>query len=295
MSNLLNKFINNEIDTERYEKFAVIIGENPSKNARSPILWNAAFKKKKLNYFMFPVDVSKNRLIDVLNLLKENKKFIGGSVTIPYKIDVAKWLDNNLTNEAKNIGAINSIYKNNNEILMGTNTDGEASLVAFKKNFGKVDKKKILILGCGGAGKAVAAYFSSELSQGYIFLSSRKEVDPSYLSQLKNATWIDWKSKMRVLKEIDIIINCTSIGFNKQNNMTPLFESDFKIMKKECIIYDIIYNPIKTQFLKIAERHGFKIFNGLEMNLLQAVLAFNHTVKIESNNTEEAMREIISN
>ena len=71
MSNLLNKFINNEIDTEPYEKFVVIIGENPSKNARSPILWNAAFKKKKLKYFMFPVDVSKNRLIDVLNLLDQ--------------------------------------------------------------------------------------------------------------------------------------------------------------------------------------------------------------------------------
>ena len=143
MDNIFSKFINNKINIQRLEKFAVIIGENPSKTARSPLLWNAAFRANKLNYSMVPLDVSKKNLVNVLNALKKNKDFIGGSVTVPYKIDIAKWLKDNLTIEAKNIGAVNCLYKNKDEVLKGTNTDGEASLISFKKKFGEINNKNI--------------------------------------------------------------------------------------------------------------------------------------------------------
>ena len=107
----------------------------------------------------------KQNLIKVLENLKDNPNFIGGSITIPYKSEVAKILKQNLTDEAKAIGAINCIYKDEKNQLVGTNTDGEASLVAFKNKFGDIKNKKILILGTGGAGKAVITYFSHEKKQ----------------------------------------------------------------------------------------------------------------------------------
>ena len=289
----INKLILNKFKIDGLEKFAVIIGFNPSKTARSPVLWNAAFKANNLNFSMIPIDVEKKNLNKVLKILSDSNKFIGGSVTIPYKNDVAYILGDNLTKEAKNIGAINCMFKNEKKIVIGTNTDGEASLISFKKNFGEIKNKNILLLGLGGAGKAVMNYFLRELADGKMYVSTRNENKYKFYKNYQNINFIKWNEKEKILNEIDIIINCTSLGFDSNIEKTPFNLDDLRKLKKECIVYDIIYNPKKTKLLKLSEKLGLKTLNGLQMNLLQAVIAFNYAVKLSNSNiTEQAMKGI---
>ena len=295
MKNKFFDLINNKIEIDNLDRYAVIIGKNPSLNARSPLLWNAAFKANDLNYSMVPVDVDLENLEMLLSFLQEDKKCIGGAITIPYKSNVLNWLGESANVESKNIKAINCIYRTKQGIFRGTNTDGEASLVAFKNKFGELNDRKIMIMGCGGAGKAVITYFAKELKNLNLYITNRNKSNFTSGKQIKNIIWVDWQKKSSILKNIDIIINCTSLGFDKQANISPLQDSDVKLLKKQTIVYDIIYNPEKTPLLNFAEENGLKIINGSEMNLLQAVLAFKYVVSNADKiiNPEKAMREIV--
>ena len=91
-------------------------------------------------------------------------------MTIPHKEAVFKWLKGRLTYSSKKIGAVNCLFRDKNGTLKGTNTDGEAALESFKKKFGNIKNKKILLIGPGGAGKAVASYFIGEMLKKSNFL-----------------------------------------------------------------------------------------------------------------------------
>ena len=246
---------------------------------------------------MVPIDVDLENLEIVLKFLQEDKRCIGGAITIPYKSNVMDWFGERVSDEVKNIKAVNCIYRNKEGIFRGTNTDGEAALVAFKNKFGELKNKKVMIMGCGGAGKAVIAYFTKELKNENLYLTSRDKSNFIPEKKLKNIIWVDWLDKSLILNKIDILINCTSLGFDKQADSTPLKDGDMGFLKKQSIVYDIIYNPEKTLLLNLAEKNGLKIINGSEMNLLQAVLAFEYVVNNVDKNIspEKAMREVVKN
>ena len=292
MEKLIN-LINNKLKIDNVKKFAVIIGINPSKTARSPLLWNAAFEANNINFSMLPIDVEKKNLNKVLEILISSKEFIGGSVTIPYKRDVLEFLGKNLTNEAKKIGAINCIFRNEKNSIIGTNTDGEASLESFKKNFGNIKNKNILLLGLGGAGKAVLNYFLKDMVTGKMYVSSFNENKYESYKNSDDVIFVKWDEKNKIIDKLDIVINCTSMGFADQIEETPLNIVELGKLKKTCIIFDIIYNPKKTKLLKLSEKIGLKTLNGLEMNILQAVIAFKYTVNLSNDEiTERAMRGV---
>ena len=119
---------------------------------------------------MHAFDVEKEKLNDLLSLIDSNPTFVGGAIAAPYKEKVYDFLKNNVDQEVNLIKSVNSLSKRDNK-LHGHNTDGKAFLFSLKKNFGNILKKKILILGYGGVGKSVAAYFSKELGN-YIRLIS---------------------------------------------------------------------------------------------------------------------------
>lgn len=297
MKNKFFNFINNKIEINNLDKFAVIVGKNPSLNARSPVLWNATFKANNLNFSMVPIDVDLENLEIVLSLLQEDNKCIGGAITIPYKTNVLNWLEENASDEANHIQAVNCIYRDKGGLFRGTNTDGEASLIAFKSKFGEFKKKKVMIMGSGGAGKAVISYFARELNNSSLYLTSRNKSYFNSKKKPKNIIWVDWQKKSQILNTIDILINCTSLGFDGQANITPLENKDIRLLKKQSIVYDIIYNPEETLLLNLAKKNELKIINGSEMNLLQAVLAFKYVVNTanENINPEKTMREIVKN
>lgn len=263
------------------KNYVLIIGRSPSKGARSPILWNKVFKKKKIDCEMIPLDVYNYKMLKKkFYELKKDKFFLGGAVTTPYKEDIAKLLKNNLTYQAKNIKAVNCLFRKK-DVLYGTNTDGEAALESLKKKFGLIKDKKILLIGFGGAGKAIAAYLSHHLKNKKnlsILVKNKKKYKANY-------SFFNYKSV--ILNKYDIIINSTSLGFDDKKKLSPLSKNEISNLKSKCNIFDIIYNPKKTKFLKICEKKNFNTLNGLDMNLRQAAIAFNYTInssKIEKIN-----------
>jgi len=269
---------NNKIDTSELDKFAAIIGENPSKGARSPKLWNAVFEKDKLNYSMVPMDVSSHNLFNLLDNLEHESKFIGGAVAVPYKEKVFEWLGKNLTPEASKIGAVNCLFRDNNGHIKGTNTDGEGALKTFTEVFGVPKNKKILLLGTGGAAKSVAAYFSSQLGPlGKMWMCGRDSHGKDYAKSL-GIDFISWDDVDNTLKKVDVVINCTSIGFGNQELNSPLTPSQLDFLKEKTIVFDIIYQPLNSILLKQSKEKGLLTLNGLEMNLEQAVLAYRYAL-----------------
>jgi shikimate dehydrogenase len=281
--------IENQINIANLDKYAAIIGENPSNGARSPKLWNAVFDNDGLSYSMVPLDVTRDKIIELLNDLSRDEDFIGGAIAVPYKEVVAEWLGDNITPEAKKIGAVNCLYRNSNGKLQGTNTDGEASLITFENKFESLESKSVMILGVGGAGKAVASYFATSANSTIII--SRSKEGRKYADKI-NVKWGNWGQINDIIDTIDVIVNCTSVGFGDQEMQSPLSEKKIENLKKSTIVFDIIYQPLKTKLLQIASNRGISTLNGLEMNLEQAVLAYKYAVK--PNKGLDVIRKLMS-
>ena len=274
----INKFILNKKVCPLHKNYTAIIGLSPSKGARSPALWNAAFKGYKIKNQMIPLDVNSKKLFKLLNALEKDQNFIGGCITIPHKEKVFKWLNKRITKSSRKIGAVNCIFRDQSGNLKGTNTDGEAALESFKKKFGKVNNKKIILIGPGGAGKAVSSYFISEmLKKSNLTIVGRSKLSEKFSKKI-GSKWINFKNISKIdLKEFDTVINCSSIGFN--DNKSPLSFTQLKNASKKLTVFDIIYNPKFTKFISYSKKNNLKVLNGLDMNLRQAVLAFGYTNK----------------
>ncbi len=191
-------------------------------------------------------------------LLQETKNLKGINVTIPYKEEILPFLTE-LDEEAKRIGAVNTIKFSNNG-LKGYNTD----VYGFKKSLVPLLKEhhnKALILGTGGASKAVA-YVFGQLGIPYLFVSRvPKENQISYQALTKS-----------MLEKYTIIVNCTPLGTYPNIEVKP--EIPYHFINNSHLLYDLIYNPEKTAFLKNGEEQGATIVNGLEMLKLQAEKAW---------------------
>lgn len=284
-----NSLIENKIDVAVLDKYAAIIGEKPSNGARSPELWNKVFKESDLNYKMVPIDVSENKLKNLLNSLNNDERFLGGAIAVPYKELVADWLGKNISEEAKEIGAVNCLFRNPENQLFGTNTDGEASLKSFNDNFGSINDKNIMILGAGGAGKAVAAYFAKSAKS--TILVSRSLSGKNYSKKI-GAIWKSWEDINDYLFNVDVLLNCTSIGFQSQESKSPLNQDQISSLSQSSIIFDIIYQPLETRLLLMAKNNNIQTLNGLKMNLEQAVLAYKYA--INTNLTLDQVYKIMS-
>lgn len=199
-------------------------------------------------------------LVELTDFIKnEALKLNGFNVTIPYKQDIISFLDEK-SEEVKKIGAVNTVLIKNNK-LIGYNTDYYGFLESIKP-FLKSHHKKALILGTGGASKAVA-YALSLLKIDYIFVSR----SPLELNQI-SYNQIDGN----LLNEFNILINTTPIGTFPKVYDFPTLPYQFLTEKHLC--YDLVYNPEETAFLKKAKLQNSIIINGKKMLELQAEKAW---------------------
>ena len=173
----ITELIENEIKFSDHASYCAILGESPSKGARSPVLWNACFKELDISSYFYPFDVNADKLGKVVESLKLDRQFVGGAIAVPYKDAIIPYLDL-VEDEAEKIGAVNLIYKNDGK-MVGSNTDG-LGFVGSIANFlnSTIEKfcknKKAIIFGTGGAAKACAVYLSKSLGQnGKIFIVGR--------------------------------------------------------------------------------------------------------------------------
>lgn len=269
------QFTQNKPEIAPNERFAAVIGLNPSKEARSPALWNAVFDKNGAATRMYPLDVLEADLDKVMKALHAEPRYLGGAVAMPHKESIAKWLGGDrLTKEAKRIGAVNCIFRRPNGDLCGTNTDGEAARVCFVNSFGSVLGKAVLLLGCGGAGKAVAVYFREAGAK--VTLGVRDVAKVFDFAASISATVVSWNDFERVARDQNVIVNTTDIGFSGsgKRDQTPLSAEQIELLQTDTIIYDIIYDPAPTILLATAGRRGLVTMGGGCMNLEQAALSF---------------------
>ncbi len=271
--------------------FAAILGATPSKGARSPVLWNAAFNAQGVDAQMLPMDIPVERLDQLLSALEANPKFLGGAIAMPYKEATTQWLGEQLTPEAKAIGAVNCLYRDASGRLMGSNTDGEGALVSFEARFGTLTGRNVLLVGPGGAGKAVAAYLARAVgSNGHLTIGSRAKIDHARLGA---ASWVQWDDIATVLPAVDVLVNCTSIGAAAQIGQSPLSSEQLAKLPVNAIVFDIIYQPSPTVLLQLANERGLQTLDGMAMNREQAVLAYSRAAPqiLGSAVTRAAMEE----
>ena len=195
---------------------------------------------------------------DLPEVLASNPQLKGLNVTIPYKEKVISFLDS-VSPEARAIGAVNVIrvtHKGNKIILKGFNSD----VIGFTKSIEPMLEKchkKALILGTGGASKAVN-YGLKSLGLETVFVSRYER--PGTI-QYESIT-------PDVVKEYNVIVNCTPLGMYPHSDECPMLP--YEALDSHNILYDLIYNPDQTLFMKKGLAHGAQVKNGLEMLLLQA-------------------------
>ncbi len=185
-----------------------------------------------------------------------SKEYDGINVTIPYKIDVIKFLDS-VSDEAKRIGAVNTV-KFSPDGIVGYNTDYFGFMATLLKNDITIKDKSVVILGTGGVSKAVLTVCEDMGAKEIVFVSTSQTSVGKYPA-------IPYSDDLRG----DVIINCTPVGMYPSVDMCPL----------SCIadgfsaVVDTIYNPSETRLMKMAADRGIKAVGGLYMLVAQAVHA----------------------
>lgn len=250
-----------------------VIG-HPIEHSMSPVMHNAALNDLSLDYVYLAFDIPPNDLKKaILGFKKRN--IIGINVTIPHKEAIIPYLDE-LDPLSKQIGAVNTI-KNEGGVLLGRNTDALGAKKALMDAGFKIEGKKALILGAGGAARAISFALSEKIDE--IFISNRTEERAIKLAkELHNKTKIKATGKdmsektLRSLTySVDILINTTPIGMYPKIDISPISKD---LLNENLFIFDIIYNPLQTRLLKDAKETGSKILNGLDMFINQGALAF---------------------
>ena len=277
----LNDIIANEIKEQNLDFYSVIIGKKPSVGARSPKLWNRVYKYEEKKVRMVPLDVEEERIEQLFNYLKKDKHCLGGAVAVPYKETVFNLIKTNVGEEIKTIGAVNCFYRPPSESLIddftGTNTDGEAALEPIKKQLTESQNLNIGLLGYGGAGKAILAFLLRDFkSKHKIHIFNRSPINIKYSKKCDLYPY-SLNDLGTFLPHFDLIINATSVGHVESTDITPIPVKLLATAKNTMIVYDIIYDPLKTTLLRNSEERGLRTINGLRMNLIQAVLAYSYT------------------
>ena len=252
-----------------------IIGD-PIEHTMSPVMHNAAFEKLELNYVYVPFRVSQEELGRAIEGIKA-LNIRGLNVTIPHKVAVIPFLDE-LDLLAGKIGAVNTIV-NDDGILKGYNTDAAGFLQALIEKGVEPRGKNVVVLGAGGASRAIS-FTLAEREAHLVILNRRLELDwaeelASKISKIfkkeVEALELVKTNLTRVLERADILVNATSVGMSPSVDETPVASS---LLKPELIVFDIVYNPIKTRLLREAEQAGIKTISGLDMLVWQGALAF---------------------
>ena len=201
------------------------------------------------------------------NIIKNNPELGGLNVTIPYKQQVMQYLDE-ISEEAKAIGAVN-VVKVRKEGLTGYNSDVIGFVESIKPLL-KPHHKKALILGTGGASKAIRYGLEKKLGLETAFVSRRKPDGSSARRTERVFTYEEVTADL--LKEYEVIVNCSPVGMYPHVNECPTLP--YEAMNENNLLYDLVYNPLETLFMKRGAAQGATVKNGLEMLHLQAIASW---------------------
>ena len=250
------------------KKFAII--GKPLSHSLSPVLHSYWFKKYNINAEYKAYEINDEEIKNLIDRVK-NKDLDGLNVTLPYKQRVIPHL-NEMINDAKQTNSVNTIFLNEQNKLVGDNTDVFGLQAAYLKNLSLLDnsKTKAIILGAGGVAPSIInALKKSNIKD--ISLSNRTFDKSLFLKkQFSFINLIKWDECMERLKNYDIIINATSLGLKGGEN----FKNFPNQIKERSVFIDTIYNPLETDMIKFFKSKNIKTYNGLDMLIYQGQKSF---------------------
>lgn len=246
------------------------------------VMEEAAYQACGLNYRYLTLKVTKDDFDDAMKSIRAlNMK--GMNLTMPHKINVIPYLDE-ISEAAGIIGAVNTIVVRDGK-LFGENTDGKGFVQALKNKGISLTNKKIVILGAGGAAKAIAVECALEGAALVTIINRTKERAEELASVLKQHTkacsaGIQWVPRQKIPVDTDILINATSIGLMPDADAKP--DIDYDTVLSHMVVSDVVFNPAETLFLKEAAARGAKTVNGLGMLACQGALNFTLWTGVEA-------------
>jgi len=260
--------------TEEFYKLGII--GDPLSHSLSKYMHEAAFKAANLNGSYEALQTKSEDLIQRIKFLKTNG-YKGFNVTIPHKIPISLFLSD-VDEVANKAGSVNTVVINEDKSLKGYNTD----VYGFMEPLSDInlENKKAVILGTGGASRAVVSgLYLKGVKQ--IEMYTRNVINSTSAINVLRERFNDIEIKllqyevMESLENVSIVVNTTPLGMkNFREGVSPLSDEMVKTLPQYGIIYDIVYNPIKTELIKKAVKFGKKYVSGLDMLVYQGAKAF---------------------
>lgn len=248
-------------------RFMALIGD-PVVHSVSPAMHNAAFQALGLPYVYLSFQVPPAALPEAVNVVR-GLGFRGANITIPHKTAVLPLLDN-IDPSAQRIGAVNTLVNENGK-LTGYNTDAPGFLAALRSSGFEPKGEKAVVLGAGGAARAIV--FALRDAGAAVSIINRSPEAARVLASESGGTAFEmnrsgWRS---ALPGASLVVNATSVGMSPYNDSTPL---PSRLLRPGLVVFDTVYRPRQSRLLKEAKAAGCTAIGGLEMLVEQGALAF---------------------
>ena len=272
-------------------QLCAVIG-NPVAHSLSPAIHNAAIEELDLDFIYMACRVEDVK--SALAGMRALENFRGMSVTIPHKIEAMKHVDE-IAGVDRTIGSINTVINEQGK-LVGLGTDGPGALKAIADAGVEIDGKNILMLGSGGAARAISFALARNRKLGAL---SILDIDETMLQELTadlqagtealiKSQLLTENSLAAAMERADVIVHCTPIGMhpNEDASLIPP-----ELFRPEQVVFDIVYTPLETKLLAEARSRGLKAIHGVDMFVNQAVLQFEHFTGVDA--PVEVMRRVV--
>ena len=252
----------------------------PASHSLSPLMHNLAFSHWGIDAVYLAFEVDQTNLRQAVESIR-TLDMLGVNVSMPNKTAVLAYLDQ-LSPEAELIGAINTIV-HQEQRLIGYNTDGMGFVRSVNETGHPIKNQKIVVLGAGGAAKAIVVQMALEGAQEitiYKRLNATFLPLKEYFAKVSEKTgcpirlhdYADESQLALDLSQANLLINATDIGMGSKKDQLPI--ADVKLLHSQLAVFDLIYSPSETRLIQEAQKMGIKAYNGLGMLIHQGAIAF---------------------
>ena len=252
----------------------------PASHSLSPLMHNLAFSHWGIDAVYLAFEVDQTNLRQAVESIR-TLNMLGVNVSMPNKTAVLAYLDQ-LSPEAELIGAVNTIV-HQEQRLIGYNTDGMGFVRSVNETGHPIKNQKIVVLGAGGAAKAIVVQMALEGAQEitiYKRLNATFLPLKEYFAKVSEKTgcpirlhdYADESQLALDLSQANLLINATDIGMGSKKDQLPI--ADVKLLHLQLAVFDLIYSPSETRLIQEAKKMGIKAYNGLGMLIHQGAIAF---------------------
>lgn len=252
----------------------------PASHSLSPLMHNLAFSHWGIDAVYLAFEVDQTNLRQAVESIR-TLDMLGVNVSMPNKTAVLAYLDQ-LSPEAELIGAVNTIV-HQEQRLIGYNTDGMGFVRSVNETGHPIKNQKIVVLGAGGAAKAIVVQMALEGAQEitiYKRLNATFLPLKEYFAKVSEKTgcpirlhdYADESQLALDLSQANLLINATDIGMGSKKDQLPI--ADVKLLHSQLAVFDLIYSPSETRLIQEAKKMGIKAYNGLGMLIHQGAIAF---------------------